>query len=179
MFDLGFESQISKILANVRPDRQTVMFTATFPRQIESLAKKILTDPLEIVVGYKGQTSKNVEQHVEVIPKNKSFIRLIELLNEYDTLNFLVFVDSQDECIELWKQLYKQGYNPVCLHGGMDQEDRLDSIQRFKMGESKIFISTSITARGLDFPNCGMVVNFRCPNHMEDYIHRIGKITIN
>lgn len=174
MFDLGFEPQISKILDNIRPDRQTCMFTATFPKQIEALAKRILTKPLEIVVGLKGATSKNVEQHVEVLPKSQSFIRLLQLLDQYSNEYTIIFTDSQEECIELWKQLFKQGFSPVLVHGAMDQEDRLDSIDKFKRGESKIFISTSISSRGLDFPNCGMVINFRCPNHMEDYIHRIG-----
>ena len=131
MLDMGFEPQISRIIANVRPSRQTVMFSATFPRQIETLAKKVLTKPLEIVVGLRGQSAKNIEQHVEIIPKERSFIRLLELLDIYLDVCTIIFVDSQDEGIELWKQLFKKGYNPVLLHGGMDQEDRMDSINKF------------------------------------------------
>lgn len=176
MLDMGFEPQIARIIANIRPSRQTVMFSATFPRQIEALAKKVLTKPLEIVIGQRGRSAKNIEQHVEIIQKDKSFIRLLELLDKYNGTCTIIFVDSQDEGIELWKQLFKKGFNPVLLHGGMDQEDRMDSIDKFKKGISNILISTSISARGLDVKQCGLVINFRCPNHLEDYIHRIGTI---
>lgn len=172
---MGFEPQIARIIANIRPSRQTVMFSATFPKQIEALAKKVLTKPLEIVIGQRGRSAKNIEQHVEIIQKDKSFIRLLELLDKYNGICTIIFVDSQDEGIELWKQLFKKGFNPVLLHGGMDQEDRMDSIDKFKKGISNILISTSISARGLDVKQCGLVINFRCPNHLEDYIHRIGK----
>ena len=173
---MGFEPQIARIVTNIRPDRQTVMFSATFPRQIESLAKKLLKYPIEIIVGFRGQTSKNVEQHVEIVPKEKSFIRLLELLTVYSETPTIIFTDSQEEATELWKQLFKQGYMPVVAHGGMDQEDRIDAIEKFKRGNSNILISTSVSSRGIDTKNCGLVVNFRCPNHLEDYIHRIGKI---
>ena len=175
MLDMGFEPQISRIIANIRPSRQTVMFSATFPKQIEALAKKILTKPLEIVVGQRGQSAKNITQYIEVIPKSKSFIRLIEILDEYVNTSTIIFADSQSESIELWKQLYKQGFNCLLVHGGMDQEDRIDAISQFKSEQSHILISTSICARGLDVTHCELVINFRCPNHMEDYIHRIGR----
>ena len=175
MLDMGFEPQISRIIANIRPSRQTVMFSATFPKQIETLAKKILTKPLEIVVGQRGQSAKNITQYIEIIPKSKSFIRLIEILDEHINTSTIIFADSQSESIELWKQLYKQGFNCLLVHGGMDQEDRIDAISQFKNEQHHILISTSICARGLDVTHCELVINFRCPNHMEDYIHRIGR----
>ena len=175
MFDLGFEPQISKIIRNVRPQRQIVMFSATFPRQIQNMAKKILKKPVEIVVGSKGQGAKNIEQHVEIIKKEKSFLRLLELLEKYIEICTIIFVDEQNEAIELWKQLFKKGFSVCLLYGTMDQEDRIDNLETFKKGEKNILITTSICARGLDVPRCGLVINFRCPNHMEDYIHRIGR----
>ena len=175
MLDMGFEPQISRVIANIRPSRQTVMFSATFPKQIEALAKKILTKPLEIVVGQRGQSAKNITQYIEVLPKTKSFIRLIEILDEHANTSTIIFADSQSEAIELWKQLYKQGFKCLLVHGGMDQEDRIDAISQFKSEQSLILISTSICARGLDVTHCELVINFRCPNHMEDYIHRIGR----
>ena len=80
MFDMGFEPQISKILGNVRPDRQTVMFSATFPKNVENLARKILNKPIEIVLGQKGNVCNNVEQNVEVRPENTKLLRLLEIL---------------------------------------------------------------------------------------------------
>lgn len=175
MFDTGFEPQIARILANIRPDRQIVMFSATFPRMIENLAKKILMQPLEIVVGQRGQSAKNIEQHVEVFEDERRFLRLLEILGQYQESSIIVFVDTQDEAVELWKQLFKNGYYPVLLHGGMDQEDRIDAIDKFKSGVSNILISTSVSARGLDVKHCGVVINFKCPTHLEDYVHRVGK----
>ena len=175
MFDLGFEPQISKIIRNIRPQRQIVMFSATFPRQIQQMAKKILKRPVEILVGLKGQGAKNIEQHVEIIKKEKSFLRLLEILEKYIDMCCIIFVDEQNEAIELWKQLFKKGFSCCLLYGQMDQEDRIDNLEFFKKGQKNILVTTSICARGLDVPRCGLVINFRCPNHMEDYIHRIGR----
>ena len=175
MFDLGFEPQISKIIRNIRPQRQIVMFSATFPRQIQLMAKKLLKRPVEILVGLKGQGAKNIEQHVEIIKKEKSFLRLLEILEKYINVCTIIFVDEQNEAVELWKQLFKKGFSCCVLYGQMDQEDRIDNLESFKNGEKNILVTTSISARGLDVPRCGLVVNFRCPNHMEDYIHRIGR----
>ena len=175
MFDLGFEPQISKIIRNVRPQRQVIMFSATFPKQIQSIAKKILKRPVEILVGLRGQGAKNIEQHVEIIKKDKSFIRLLEVLEKYIDICTIIFVDVQNEAIELWKELFKKGFSCCLLYGQMDQEDRIDNLEDFKKGKKNILVTTSICARGLDVPRCGLVINFRCPNHMEDYIHRIGR----
>ena len=175
MFDLGFEPQISKIIRNIRPQKQVCMFSATFPKQIQAMAKKILKKPVEILVGLKGQGAKNIEQHVEIIKKNKSFLRLLEILEKYIDVCTIIFVDEQSEAIELWKQLFKKGFSCCLLYGQMDQEDRIDNLEDFKKGKKNILVTTSICARGLDVPRCGLVVNFRCPNHMEDYIHRIGR----
>ena len=175
MFDLGFEPQISKIIRNIRPQRQILMFSATFPRQIQLMAKKLLKRPVEILVGLKGQGAKNIEQYVEVIKKEKSFLRLLEILEKYIEVCTIIFVDEQNEAIELWKQLFKKGFSCCLLYGQMDQEDRIDNLESFKKGQKNILVTTSISARGLDIPRCGLVINFRCPNHMEEYIHRIGR----
>jgi ATP-dependent RNA helicase DDX46/PRP5 len=177
MFDLGFEPQIARILANIRPDRQTVMFSATFPKQIESLAKKILNKPIEIVVGNRGQSCINVQQFVEVRDDSTKLYRLLEILGEYtnDKIAIIIFVDRQIEADELFKELYQLGYMSLVIHGGQDQEDRDFAISDFKSGVRNILISTSVCARGLDVKHCGLVINFKCPNHMEDYVHRVGK----
>jgi ATP-dependent RNA helicase DDX46/PRP5 len=184
MFDMGFEPQIARILGNIRPDRQTVMFSATFPRQIENLAKKILNKPIEIVVGQRGKSCANIDQHVEVIEENHKFIRLLQILNEYSDFHYeneskpieiIIFVDQKTEADELFKELFKRGYQACLIHGGQDQEDRNFAIHDFKTGVKNILISTSVCARGLDVKNCGLVINFKCPNHMEDYVHRVGK----
>ena len=99
----------------------------------------------------------------------------LEILEKYIEMCTIIFVDVQSEAIELWKELFKKGFSCCLLYGQMDQEDRIDNLEDFKKGTKNILVTTSICARGLDVPRCGFVINFRCPNHMEDYIHRIGR----
>ena len=176
MFDLGFEPQIMKILSNVRPDKQTVMFSATFPKNVENLAKKILHKPVEIVVGARGQICNNIEQIIEVRDELTKFLRLLEILGEWNEKgSILVFVDKQVEADGLFKELLKYGYFPLVLHGGQDQVDREFTIADFKKGLRNIMVGTSVCARGLDVKSIVLVINFKCPNHKEDYIHRVGR----
>ena len=154
MFDMGFEPQISKIINNVRPDRQTVMFSATFPKNVENLAKKVLYKPIEIVVGNRGQVCKNVDQSIEFIEKDDKIFRLLELLGIWsDRGSVLVFTDRQEDADHLFAQLLNYRYKPLVLHGGQDQEDREYTIRDFKKGVRNILVSTSVAARGLDIKN--------------------------
>ena len=181
MFDMGFEPQVMKILANIRPDRQTVLFSATFPRQMESLARKTLSKPVEIVVGGRSVVAPEITQLVEVRTEDKKFIRLLELLgnlyseekNEDDRA--LIFVDRQESADGLLKDLMRKGYPCMSIHGGKDQIDRDSTIDDFKAGVIPILIATSVAARGLDVKQLKLVVNYDAPNHLEDYVHRAGR----
>jgi len=176
MFDMGFEPQISKIVENIRKDRQTVMFSATFPRQVELLAKKILNNPLEITVGGRSVVCADVEQHVEVREDDTKFHRLLELLGEWNEKgSILVFVDRQETCDNLFRDLLKHGYAALSLHGGKDQADRDCTIADFKNRVSTVMVATSVAARGLDVKELILVVNYDVPNHHEDYVHRCGR----
>ncbi|KAJ1984612.1 pre-mRNA processing RNA-helicase [Dimargaris cristalligena] len=181
MFDMGFEPQVMRIVNNVRPDRQTVLFSATFPRQMEALARKILRRPLEITVGGRSVVCSDVTQHVEVLDdeRAKSF-RLLEILGRAfadDSLQTrcLIFVDRQDAADQLLRELMRRGYPCMSLHGGKDQVDRDSAITDFKQGVTRILIATSVAARGLDVKNLNYVINYDCPNHLEDYVHRVGR----
>ena len=176
MFDLGFEGQISKILVNIRPDRQIVMFSATFPKSIENIAKKILNkDYIEIIVGNRSSVNENITQEIILIEKKDSLLKLCEILDKNNELSIMIFTENKTECTNLWEKLFKKGYDCVCIEGNMDQEDRYNSLKLFEEKEKKILITTSILSRGLDIPNVELVINFTCPNYMEDYIHRIGR----
>ncbi|KIX04260.1 uncharacterized protein Z518_07814 [Rhinocladiella mackenziei CBS 650.93] len=181
MFDMGFEPQVMKILSNIRPDRQTVLFSATFPRQMEALARKTLTKPVEIVVGGRSVVAPEITQVVEVREENTKFVRLLELLgklyeddkNEDDRA--LIFVDRQESADGLLRDLMKKGYPCMSIHGGKDQIDRDSTIDDFKAGVVPILIATSVAARGLDVKQLKLVVNYDAPNHLEDYVHRAGR----
>lgn len=181
MFDMGFEPQVMKILANIRPDRQTVLFSATFPRSMESLARKTLVKPVEIVVGGRSVVAPEITQVVEVLPESGKFNRLLGLLgklyedeaNEDDRT--LIFVDRQESADGLLRDLMKKGYPCMSIHGGKDQIDRDSTIDDFKAGVVPILIATSVAARGLDVKQLKLVVNYDAPNHLEDYVHRAGR----
>ncbi|CAO2826474.1 unnamed protein product [Amaranthus hypochondriacus] len=176
MFDMGFEPQITRIVQNIRPDRQTVLFSATFPRQVEVLAKKVLNKPVEIQVGGRSVVNRDITQMVEVRPESERFLRLLEILGEwYEKGKILIFVHSQEKCDALFRDLLKSGYPCLSLHGGKDQGDRESTLADFKSNVCNLLIATSIAARGLDVKDLELVVNFDVPNHYEDYVHRVGR----
>ncbi|XP_050376771.1 DEAD-box ATP-dependent RNA helicase 42 [Argentina anserina] len=176
MFDMGFEPQITRIVQNIRPDRQTVLFSATFPRQVEVLARKVLDKPVEIQVGGRSVVNKDIMQLVEVRQENERFLRLLELLGEwYEKGKILIFVQTQDKCDSLFRDLLKHGYPCLSLHGAKDQTDRESTIADFKSNVCNLLIATSIAARGLDVKELELVINFDAPNHYEDYVHRVGR----
>ena len=181
MFDMGFEPQVMKILANIRPDRQTVLFSATFPRQMEALARKTLAKPVEIVVGGRSVVAPEITQIVEVRTEETKFFRLLELLgnlyaeDKNSDDRSLVFVDRQESADGLLNDLMRKGYPCQSIHGGKDQIDRDDAIHNFKAGVVPVMIATSVAARGLDVKQLKLVVNYDAPNHLEDYVHRAGR----
>lgn len=176
MFDMGFEPQIMRIVNNIRPDRQTVMFSATFPRSVEVLARQLLVSPVEIQIGGRSVVNKDIAQFVEIRPESERFLRLLEILGEwYDKGKVLVFVSSQDRCDALFRDLLRAGYPCLSLHGGKDQSDRQSTIADFKSNVCNVLVATSVAARGLDVKELVLVVNYDPPNHIEDYVHRVGR----
>ncbi|XP_065362719.1 probable ATP-dependent RNA helicase DDX46 [Calliphora vicina] len=176
MFDMGFEPQVMRIIDNVRPDRQTVMFSATFPRQMEALARRILKKPIEVIVGARSIVCKDVAQHVAIMEDDAKFFKLLELLGIYQEKgSIIVFVDKQENADILLRDLMKASYPCMSLHGGIDQFDRDSTILDFKSGKVRLLIATSVAARGLDVKDLILVVNYDVPNHFEDYVHRCGR----
>ncbi|KAK4159175.1 P-loop containing nucleoside triphosphate hydrolase protein [Cladorrhinum sp. PSN259] len=179
MFDMGFEPQVMKIFNNVRPDRQTILFSATMPRIIDALTKKVLRDPIEITVGGRSVVAPEITQIVEVIEEGKKFVRLLEILGELyaddEDVRALIFVERQEKTDDLLRELLRRGYGCMSIHGGKDQEDRNSTISDFKKGVCPIMIATSVAARGLDVKQLKLVVNYDAPSHLEDYVHRAGR----
>ena len=178
MFDLGFEPQVMRILDTVRPDRQMVMFSATFPRLMEALARKVLEKPIEVIVGGRSVVCKEVEQNTVIVSEDDKFLKLLEILGRHlqeENRVAIVFVDKQESADTLLKELMIARYTCLALHGGIDQQDRDSIISDFKHGRVQVLVATSVAARGLDVKNCCLVVNYDCPNHYEDYVHRVGR----
>ena len=179
MFDMGFEPQIMKLLNNIRPQRQLVLFSATFPKNMEALAKKALSKPIQIDVGGRSVVPPEITQIVEVRTEAKKFIRTLELLGELHNVDedarSLIFVERQETADFLFKDLSQKGYPTVTIHGGRDQIDRDEAIRDFKAGIYPVMVATSVAARGLDVKQLKLVINFDAPNHREDYVHRCGR----
>ncbi|KAF2171169.1 hypothetical protein M409DRAFT_18286 [Zasmidium cellare ATCC 36951] len=179
MFDMGFEPQITRILGNIRPDRQTVTFSATFPKKMEGLAKKALADPVEILVGGRSVVAAEITQVIEVVPEEDKFRRTLALLGDLhendEDARSLIFVERQETADNIFKHLGKKGYPSVSVHGGREQIDRDQAIIDFKAGHVPIMVATSVAARGLDVKQLKLVINYDCPNHGEDYVHRVGR----
>lgn len=177
MFDMGFEPQVMRIIDNCRPDKQIVMFSATFPRQMEALARRILVRPIEVQVGGRSVVCKDIEQHVHIVEEDQKFLKLLEVLGQRLSDGVaIVFVDKQEHADSLLKDLMNASYTSCgSLHGGIDQYDRDSTITSFKNGKLRLLVATSVAARGLDVKELVLVVNYDCPNHYEDYVHRCGR----
>lgn len=179
MFDMGFEPQITRILNRIRPQRQTVLFSATFPKNMEALARKALTKPIEIIVGGRSVVAPEITQIIEVHEEKTKFNRALHLLGDLlatnDDARCLIFVERQEMADSLLKELFKAGYPADTIHGGREQIDRDQAINDFKAGIFPVLIATSVAARGLDVKQLKLVINYDSPNHVEDYVHRSGR----
>jgi ATP-dependent RNA helicase DDX46/PRP5 len=177
-FDMGFAPQITAILAAVRPDAQTVLFSATFPKAVETLARKSLQYPVEVTVGGRSVASDNVTQYAELVEEDEKFLRLLQILGEQveGTKKVIVFVDTQVRADSLFEQLLRNGYPALSLHGGKEQEDRDSTISDFKRKDGpNVLVATGVAGRGLDVPACCCVINYSAPNHLEQYVHAVGR----
>lgn len=143
---------------------------------MEALARRFLKKPIEIQVGGRSVVCKDVEQNVAVLEEDAKFFKLLELLGHYQEHgSIIVFVDKQENADTLLKDLMKASYPCMSLHGGIDQFDRDSTMMDFKSGRVKLLIATSVAARGLDVKQLILVINYDCPNHYEDYVHRCGR----
>ena len=180
MFDLGFEPQISQVLSALNPKCMRCLFSATFPPHVEGIARQHLQKPLEIIVGDggAGTVGSNIQQSVEVLKSDSDrILKTLQLLGEWSEHgSIIVFVKSKEEVDSLFANLLKHGYGCLTIHGGQDQPDRDSAIEDFKHRKPpNILVATSVAARGLDVKHCILVINYRVPEHLDDYIHRVGR----
>ncbi|TID21659.1 pre-mRNA-processing ATP-dependent RNA helicase PRP5 [Venturia nashicola] len=179
LWDMGFAPQVNALIHQIRPDRQFVMFSATFPPSMEELARKVLRKPVEIIVGGRATVAPEIEQLIEVRPQSTKFARLLEILGEAyrdeTEARTLIFVDRQEAADELFLVLTQRQFAVGSMHGGREQSDRSSTIEDFKSGALPIVVATSVAARGLDVKQLKIVINYDAPTHLEDYIHRAGR----
>ncbi|CAL1697294.1 unnamed protein product [Somion occarium] len=189
MLDKGFENDIRSIISHTKQgdERQTLMFSATWPDAVRRLAATFQRDPVRVTVGSDDLTANSrVEQVVEVFDDQRSkdsrvVGHLTKLLPKkaqiasVDTRRILVFALYKKEAQRVEQMLRYKAFSVGGLHGDMSQNARMDALQKFKNGETPVLVATDVAARGLDIPNVAAVINYTFPLTIEDYIHRIGR----
>ncbi|VUZ46701.1 unnamed protein product [Hymenolepis diminuta] len=180
MLDMGFEPQIRKIVEqNGMPDssqRQTLMFSATFPNEIQTLAKDFLKNYIFLAVGRVGSTSENISQEIFYIQDRDKPERLVRILKEKEPSALtLVFVETKKGADLLANYLSRLQFPVAAIHGDRPQADRERALSSFRSGRTPVLIATAVAARGLDIPNVKHVINFDLPSDIEEYVHRIGR----
>ena len=178
MLDMGFIPDIEKICKLLPPRRQTLLFSATMPKEIARLAKTFQKDPVRIEVARESKTAETIKQHVVKLPrgddkaKRTALRRIIESL---DVKNGIVFCNRKREVDIVAKSLDKHGFSAAPIHGDLPQTERMKTLNQFRDGDLQLLVASDVAARGLDIPDVGHVFNYAPPPKDEDYVHRIGR----
>ena len=175
MLDMGFIHDIRKIIALLPKKRQTLMFSATFSRDIINLAKSLVNNPVEISVSPRNTTVETITQRVFPVDKKKKPALLAYLIKENAWSQVLVFTKTKHGANRLVKFLENQGISSVPIHGNKSQAARTKALDSFKKNKVQVLVATDIAARGIDINLLPHVVNFDLPHVSEDYVHRIGR----
>ncbi|XP_062165993.1 DEAD-box ATP-dependent RNA helicase 37-like [Alnus glutinosa] len=186
MLDMGFEPQIRKIVEQMdmppAGERQTLLFSATFPKEIQRLASDFLSNYIFLAVGRVGSSTDLIVQRVEFVHESDKRSHLMDLLHAQrengahgkQSLT-LVFVETKKGADSLEHWLCLNGFPATTIHGDRSQQEREHALRLFKSGKAPILVATDVAARGLDIPHVAHVVNFDLPNDIDDYVHRIGR----
>ncbi len=174
MFDMGFLPDIRRILKQIPAKRQTLLFSATMPQEIRSLAGESLTDPVTVQVGITAP-AETVSHALFPVSQHLKTPLLLKLLEQTRTDSVLVFTRTKHRAKRLGEQLSRAGYKTASLQGNLSQNRRQDAINGFRNGTYQILVATDIAARGIDIANVSHVINYDIPNTPDAYIHRIGR----
>lgn len=175
MLDMGFLEDIERIITHLPKQRETLMFSATMPPKIRSLAKKILVDPAEISLAI-SKPAEKVVQHVCLAhdaQKNAALKLIIDRHPDYSSI--LIFTSAKSKVHEIVRDLRKNGYASRGISSDLDQEQREDVLMGFRSKRTRILVATDVISRGIDIKEINMVINFDVPHDAEDYVHRIGR----
>ena len=175
MLDMGFREDIEKILKFTPKQRQTLLFSATFPKEIRNLATKYQNNPKNLKVTKKELTVSNVEQYYYESREKQKLDTLTTLLNVYDLRKTLVFCNTKRRVDKLTDDLKARGYAVSGIHGDLKQELRDKAMARFRNGKLDVLVATDVAARGIDIVDIEAVFNYDLPHDNESYVHRIGR----
>jgi ATP-dependent RNA helicase RhlE len=175
MLDMGFIRDIRKILSRLPAERQTLMFSATFSKEIRTLARDLLRKPAEIQVAVNGRPADGIRQIVHPVDRERKRELLSHRIGAENWRQVLVFTRTKHSANRLAKQLETDGLSATAIHGNKSQSARNRALSDFKAGKVRVLVATDVAARGLDIERLPRVVNYELPHVPEDYVHRIGR----
>ncbi|HEY4542527.1 MAG TPA: DEAD/DEAH box helicase [Noviherbaspirillum sp.] len=175
MLDMGFIHDIRKVLAALPPQRQNLLFSATFSDEIKALANRLLNSPATIEVARRNSTVEVIDQRIHPVDRNRKHPLLSHLIKTNNWWQVLVFTRTKHGANKLVEQLEKDGISAMAIHGNKSQTARTRALAEFKEGKLQVLAATDIAARGIDIEELPFVVNYDLPNVPEDYVHRIGR----
>jgi ATP-dependent RNA helicase RhlE len=175
MLDMGFAPQINRIVAQLPRYRQTLLFSATMPAEVEALSRKYLRKPIVIQVGRRSEAASTVTHAVYPVPRERKSALLIELLRNDQMDSVLIFTRTKHGADRVVRHLDRAGIAAIALHADKSQSQRTRALETFKSGEARILVATDIAQRGLDVSGISHVINYDVPQQPEDYVHRIGR----
>lgn len=177
MLDMGFLPDVSRIIDRCSgKGRQSLLFSATIPPQIDRLSKRMLTDPVEIKIGGGRQPAETINHAIYPVDERQKFDLLVAILQSLDYQSVLIFSRTKSGADIIARWLDNSGHGPVSvLHADRTQRERDQAMADFRSGASQILVATDIVARGIDISGVSHVINYDIPQHPEDYVHRIGR----
>jgi ATP-dependent RNA helicase RhlE len=175
MLDMGFLRDIKKIMSMMPTQRQNLLFSATFSKEIKELASGILKNPVLVEATPENTTAEKVSQKVYRVDKNKKTALVTQLISEGNWKQVLIFTRTKHGANKLTKKLLASNISAAAIHGNKSQGARTKALAEFKSNAIRVLVATDIAARGLDIPLLPHVINFELPNVPEDYVHRIGR----
>ncbi|MBV1902291.1 MAG: DEAD/DEAH box helicase [Marinosulfonomonas sp.] len=175
MLDMGFIHALRRIAPLLSADRQTMLFSATMPKQMAELSNAYLTDPIRVEVSRSGKVADKVSQSVHFVAQSDKFALLTNLLDLHRDELALVFSRTKHGAEKMKKNLVARGFNADSIHGNKSQNQRDRAIKAFREGSIRVLVATDVAARGIDIPGVGYVYNYDLPNVSENYVHRIGR----
>jgi ATP-dependent RNA helicase DeaD len=175
MLNMGFKDDLDAILSNTPEGRQSMLFSATMPKEIASLARRYMKDAEEISVGKKNTGAENVQHHFYVVQAKNRYLALKRIVDYYPNIYGIVFCRTRRETQEVAEKLMQDGYNADALHGDLSQAQRDYVMNRFRSHNLQILVATDVAARGLDVNELTHIINYNMPDELEAYIHRSGR----
>ena len=175
MLDMGFAPQINRIVDQIPRYRQTLLFSATMPPEVEALARKYLRKPVVVQVGRRSMTASGVTHAVYPVPRDRKTELLAELLKGVGADSVLVFTRTKHGADKVVRHLEEAGIAADAMHADKSQSQRMRALEDFKSGKTRVLVATDIAQRGLDISGITHVINYDVPQQPEDYVHRIGR----